>query len=60
MRTTLYMGRLVATRYNSGIRVFYHRLLAVSKAKKVALVACIRKLLTILNSMVKSGRYWDP
>ena len=60
VRATLYMGTLVATRYNPVIRVFYQRLLAVGKAKKVALVACMRELLTILNSMVKSGRRWDP
>ena len=60
VRATLYMGTLVATRYNPVIRVFYQRLLAAGKAKKVALVACMRKLLTILNSMVKSGRHWDP
>ena len=59
VRATLYMGTLVAARYNPGIRVFYQRLLAAGKAKKVALVACMRKLLTILNSMVKSGRHWD-
>ena len=53
------MGVLVATRYNPVIRVFYQRLLAAGKAKKVALVACMRKLLTILNSMVKSGQHWD-
>ena len=60
VRAALYMGPLVATRYNSVIRVFYQRLLAAGKAKKVALVACMRKLLTIPNSMVKSGRHWDP
>ena len=60
VRAALYMGTLVATRYNSVIRVFYQRLLVAGKAKKVALVACMRKLLTILNSMVKSGRHWDP
>ena len=60
VRAALYMGTLVATRYNSVIRVFYQRLLAAGKAKKVALVACMRKLLTILNSMVESGRHWDP
>ena len=60
VRAALFMGTLVATRYNSVIRVFYQRLLAAGKAKKVALVACMRKLLTILNSMVKSGRHWDP
>ena len=55
----LYMGTLVATRSNSVIWIFYQRLLAAGKAKKVALVACMRKLLTILNSMVKSGRHLD-
>ena len=60
VRAALYMRALVATRYNPVIRVFYQRLLAAGKAKKVALVACMRKLLTILNSMVKSGRHWDP
>ena len=59
VRAALYMGALVATRYNPVIRVFYQRLLAAGKVKKVALVACMRKLLTILNSMVKSGRHWD-
>ena len=53
------MGALVATRYNPVVQVFYQRLLAAGKAKKVALVACMRKLLTILNSMVKSGQHWD-
>ena len=57
MRAALYTGTLVATRYNSVIRVFYQRLHAVGKAKKVALVACMRKLLTILNSMLKSDRH---
>ena len=60
VRAALYMGTLVATRYNPVIRVFYQRLLAAGKAKKVALVACMPKLLIIINSMVKSGRHWDP
>ena len=60
VRAVLYMGTLVATRYNSVIRVFYQRLPAAGKAKKVALAACMHKLLIILNSMVKSGRRWDP
>ena len=59
VRAALYMGALVATRYNPVIKVFYRRLLSAGKAKKVALVACMRKLLTILNSMVKSGQHWD-
>lgn len=48
VRTALYMAALVATRFNPVIKVFYMRLLAAGKPKKVALVACIRKLLTIL------------
>ena len=60
VRAALYMGTLVATRYNPVIRVVYQRLHAAGEAKKVALVACMRKLLTILNSMVKPGRHWDP
>ena len=59
VRAALYMGALVATWYNPVIQVFYQRLLSAGKAKKVALVAGMRKLLPILNSMVKSGRRWD-
>lgn len=58
VRTTLYMGALVASRYNPVIREFYQRLLAAGKSKKVALTACMRKLLVILNGMVKSGQRW--
>ena len=47
LRTALYMATLAATRFNPLIRTFYQRLLAAGKAKKVALVACMRKLLTI-------------
>ena len=53
------MATLAATRFNPVIRVFYQRLLAAGKAKKVALVACMRKLLTILNAIVKSGTPWN-
>jgi transposase len=60
VRATLYMAALVATRCNPAIRHFYQRLLGAGKAKKVALVACMRKLLTILNSMLKHHRPWDP
>lgn len=59
VRRTLYMGALVATRFNPVIARFYQRLLAAGKPKKVALVACMRKLLIILNAMVRSGRPWD-
>lgn len=60
IRGTLYMGALVATRHNIVIRAFYQRLLAVGKAKKVALIACMRKLLTILNAMLQHRIPWHP
>jgi transposase len=59
VRQALYMATLVATRFNPVIKRFYDRLVSVGKPKKVALVACMRKLLTILNAMVHSGRPWD-
>ncbi len=59
VRRVLYMAALVATRHNPAIRLFYRRLVEAGKPKKVALVACMRKLLTILNAMVKAGRPWD-
>lgn len=60
VRTVLYMGTLVATRHNPVIKAFYQRLCAAGKAKKVALTACMRKLLTILNCMLKCRTQWDP
>ena len=45
---------------NPATRSFYQRLLAAGKPKKLALTACMRKLLTILNSVVKSGQRWNP
>lgn len=61
LRAVLYMGTLSATRFNPVIRAFYQRLLQAGKPKKVALTACMRKLLTILNAMVKNNTYWkDP
>lgn len=53
-RTVLYMATLVATRCNETIRTFYARLLAAGKLKKVALVACMRKLLTIANAVLRA------
>lgn len=60
VRAALYMAALVATRFNPVIKVFYARLLSAGKPKKVALTACMRKLLLILNSMVRHHRKWDP
>lgn len=59
VRRVLFMAALVATRFNPVIKAFYQRLLAAGKPKKVALVACMRKLLTILNAMVRTGKPWD-
>lgn len=59
VRSALYMAALVATRRNSVIRDFYKRLRANGKLFKVALVACMRKLLTILNSMIKHKTRWS-
>jgi transposase len=60
VRAALFMGALVAKRHNPVIRAFYERLLKKGKPKKVALVACMRKLLCILNSMLRHGTRWDP
>ena len=58
VRAALYMGTLAASRFNPVIRDFYRKLLAIGKPKKVALVACMRKLLVILNSMLKHRSPW--
>ena len=58
VRGVLYMGALVATKRNAIIGAFYRRLVAAGKPKKLALVACMRKLLTILNTMVRTRRPW--
>ena len=59
VRGVLYMAALVATKRNAVIREFYQRLLRVGKPKKLALVACMRKLLTILNTMVRTAKPWS-
>jgi transposase len=58
VRAALYMGALVATKHNTVIRAFYQRLVAAGKPKKLALIACMRKLLTILNAMAKTKTRW--
>ena len=60
VRSGLYMAILSAVRYNPVIRSFYRRLREAGKAVKVAQVAAMRKLLTILNAMVRDNRRWDP
>ncbi len=58
IRAVLYMGALVTSRYNPVIRDFHQKLLAAGKPKKLALVACMRKLLVILNAMLKHRASW--
>jgi len=60
VRAVLYMGTLVAVRHNPVLRAFYQRLRGVGKLPKVALTACMRKLLTILNAMMKHQHRWNP
>ena len=60
VRSLLYMAALTAIRWNPVIKAFYQRLLAKGKLKKVALTACMRKLLVILNSMIKKQKSWNP
>ena len=58
VRAALYMSALVAARRNPVIRAFYQRLVAAGKPKKVALIACMRQLLTILNVMMRTNTSW--
>jgi transposase len=59
VRTALFMCTLVATQHNPVIRHLYRRLLAAGKPKMVAITACMRKLLTILNAMIKTNSCWN-
>jgi transposase len=60
VRTVLYMATLCAARFNSTIKTFYERLRAKGKPKKVALTACMRKLLTILGAILRNRTPWQP
>ena len=60
VRAALYMSALAAVRSNPPIRAFYQRLVEAGKPKKVALVACMRKLLVTCNAVVRDGAAWDP
>jgi transposase len=59
VRAVLYMATLSAIRFNPAIKVFHSRLIAAGKPKKVAIVACMRKLLTILNAMLRDQASWN-
>ena len=60
VRQVLCMATLTAVRYNPTLKVFYERLRSKGKTAKVALVACMRKLLTMLNAMLRDGKKWQP
>jgi transposase len=59
LRAALYMAALSASRFNPSIRTFYARLIASGKVKKLALTACMRKLLTMLNAMMRDNKHWS-
>jgi transposase len=60
LRAALYMAALSASRFNPAIQPFYDRLIDNGKEKKVALTACMRKLLTMLNAMMRDNKHWSP
>lgn len=60
VRSVLYMSMMTAIQHNPKIKAFYQKKLAQGKPKKVALIACARKQLVTLNTMVKTGQHWDP
>lgn len=60
LRSALYMGTLAAIRFNPAIKAFYERLVAAGKMRKVAITACMHKLLTILNAIIKNKTPWTP
>jgi transposase len=60
IRRVLYMATLAAIKYNPVIRAFHHRLVAAGRPNKVAITAAMRKLLTILNAMLRDRRPWQP
>lgn len=59
VRRVLYMAALVATRHNPLMKIFYERLCAAGKPKKMALTACMRKLLVMVNAMMRNNQLWD-
>ena len=60
VRTALYMPMLSAIQHNEVLRAFYQRLVSRGKPRKVALVACMRKMLTILNAILRDKTTWNP
>lgn len=60
IRTAMFMSMMSAMQCNSVFKATYQRLVAAGKPKKIAIIACVRKMVIILNSMVRDGTYWDP
>lgn len=60
VRTAMFMAMMSAMQCNSVFKEMYQRLLTKGKSKKTAIIACVRKMIVILNSMVRDGVYWDP
>ncbi len=60
IRTVMYMAMMSAMQCNPVFKATYQRLLAAGKPKKTAIIACVRKMIIILNSMVRDGVMWDP
>ena len=60
IRTAMYMAMMSAIQCNPKFKRIYQRMVAAGKDKKVAIIACVRKLIVILNSMVRDGVMWDP
>lgn len=60
VRNVLYMDTVIASRYNDKIKAIYQRLVTAGRPKKLALVAAMRKLLTILNAMLREQAPWQP
>jgi transposase len=59
VRTVLFMATITAVRFNPKLRAMYQRLIDAGKMKKVALVACMRKMVVILNAMLKNNQNWN-
>lgn len=59
MRTALFMAALVACRHNPALKAFRNRLVEAGKTKKAAIVAAMRKLLTILNAIIRDNKPWQ-
>ena len=60
IRTVMFMSMMSAMQCNPVFKATYQRLVAAGKPKKIAIIACVRKMIVILNSMVRDGVMWDP